>query len=49
MLENKKMVVHQPIEMLEGAKLNLINCEVKAKPGTKSKRMLTVYGKIAYI
>lgn len=48
MLENIKMVIHQPIEMLE-AKLNLINCEVKAKPGTKSKRMLTVYGKIAYI
>lgn len=48
MLENIKMVIHQPIEMLE-AKLNLISCEVKAKPGTKSKRMLTVYGKIAYI
>lgn len=47
MLENIKMVVQHSIEMLE-AKLNLINCEVKAKPGTKSKRVLTVYGKMAF-
>lgn len=44
MLVNIKMVFHQPIEMPGGVRLNLINLEVKAKPGTKSKREFTVYG-----